>query len=173
MPFTIRPLTEQDASAMRELRLLGLQTDAYAFGASYETESKQPLSFFESRCAQTENKCFFGAFVGDQLVGLASLVQETGPKTKHNANIYAVYTHCDYRGQGISTALIESAVSLARTWPEVEFIQLGVATTNIAAQKVYEKAGFETWGTQFGAMKVDGEYVHEQWMALDIRSTKA
>ena len=172
MSLIIRPLNELDARPMRGLRLTGLQTDAFAFGASYENEKKQPLSFFESHCIQTDSKCFFGAFSDEQLVGLTSLVQDEAPKSKHNAHIYAVYTHPDYRGQGISTALLNAAIEMARTWTEVEFIQLGVATTNAAAIKVYERAGFKTWGTQFGAMKVDGDYVHEQWMALDIRPNK-
>ncbi len=62
MSLLIRPLECKDAEAMRALRLLGLQTDAYAFGASYDHEREQPLSFFQDRCTPTDGKVFFGAF---------------------------------------------------------------------------------------------------------------
>lgn len=153
---------------MRELRLLGLQTDAFAFGASYEFESNQPIAFFEDRCALTDNSAFYGAFSADRLVGLMSLVRETSEKTKHHASIYAVYTHPDFRGQGVSSKLLRACIDHARSLIGVEYIQLGVATNNAPAIKVYEKAGFKTWGTMKSALRVDGIDIDEHMMALKL-----
>lgn len=168
MSITIRPLTKADAPAMRELRLMGLKTDAFAFGASYETESKEPLSFFEDRCETTETKVFFGAFENKHLVGLTSIVRETAPKYRHHANIYAVYTHPDFRGRGISKALLRASIDQAYRWQDVEYLQLGVATNNDAAIRVYESAGFKVWGTQESALRVDGVDYDEHYMALKL-----
>jgi RimJ/RimL family protein N-acetyltransferase len=169
MTFSIRELNPDDAPQMRELRLLGLQTDSFAFGASYETESLQPLAFFESRCTSSDGNVLFGAFVEEELVAITSIVREQGLKTKHHAGIYAVYTHPNFRGQGISGALLRKAINTAKEWQGLEFIQLGVATNNPAAIAVYKKAGFKTWGTQEAALMVNGEYFDEHYMALDLR----
>lgn len=170
MSFSIRELTLDDAPQMRELRLLGLKTDSFAFGASFETESLQPLSFFESRCTSSYGKVLFGGFVDGQLVALTNLVREQGLKSNHHASIYAVYTHPNFRGRGISKALLTEAIHTAKNWPGLEFVQLGVATNNAAAIRVYEQAGFKTWGTQTSALCVDGKYIDEHYMALDLRS---
>jgi ribosomal protein S18 acetylase RimI-like enzyme len=169
MSFSIRTLTPDDAKAMRALRLMGLQTDAYAFGASYETESQEPLSFFESRCTPNDTNAFLGAFQDQQLVALTSIVRETAPKYRHHAGIYAVYTHPDFRGQGLSRGLLEKAIAITKSWDGVEYLQLGVATTNVAAIHLYESVGFKTWGTQESALRVDGVDYDEHYMALKLR----
>jgi len=168
MSLLIRPLECKDAEAMRALRLLGLQTDAYAFGASYDHEREQPLSFFQDRCTPTDGKVFFGAFFKNQLVGLMSLVRETNPKTCHHANIYAVYTHPDYRGQGIAKKLLAQVIETAQSWTGLRYLQLGVAARNAAALAVYEQAGFVTWGTMESALRVDGVDYDEHFMSLDL-----
>ncbi len=169
MTFDIRPLTKHDAQAMRSLRLMGLETDSFAFGASYETESLQPLSFFENRCIKTSTKTLFGAFIGGRLVGLTSIVRQESLKANHYAGIYAVYIHPDVRGRGISSALLNTAIQQAKSWQGVEFLQLGVATTNQAAIHVYQKAGFKIVGTMPCALKVEGVDYDEHLMVLDMR----
>lgn len=164
----LRPLTAADAEAMRQLRLLGLKTDAGAFGASYETESQQPLSFFEERCRRRDDKVFFGGFVDNQLVALCSIVREKAPKCRHHASIFAVFTHPDFRGRGLSKALLQRCIEQAREWQGVDYLQLGVATGNRAALQMYQQAGFEIWGTMPAALRVDGVDYDEHCMSLKL-----
>lgn len=168
MSVIIRSLTQDDAFQMRELRLLALKTDASAFGASYEEESKKPLSFFENRCTSTQDKILFGAFDDQTLVAITNIVREAGLKVRQHASIYAVYTHPDYRGRGISKSLLNKCIDTARQWQGVEYLQLGVATNNLPALTLYQQVGFKVWGTQSSALRVNGEDIDEHYMALKL-----
>lgn len=147
---------------------MGLKSDPWAFGASWETESQQPLSFFQDRCSQTDSKVFFGGFVDGYLVALSSIVRETNPKCHHHANIFAVFTHPDFRRQGLSKALLNRCIEQAKQWPGVEYLQLAVASNNEAALKVYQQAGFTVWGTMPSALRVDDTDYDEHCMALKL-----
>lgn len=165
----IRALTISDAEAFRELRLLALKQDAPAFGASFETESKQPLSFFQDRCSATENKVVFGAFHDEQLIAITSVIRETAPKCRHYASIFSVYTHPSYRSQGHSRRLLTTCIDQAKRWSGVDYLQLGVATTNQAALSLYQQAGFCIWGTLPAALRVEGQDIDEHGMVLKLR----
>ena len=170
MSFTIRQLTIDDAAKMRDLRLLGLKTDPHAFGAAYETESKQPLTFFEKRCEDTDTQVMLGAFMENKLVALTSIVREIGLKTRYYAGIYAVYTHVDFRGIGISSALLKAAIDHAKTWQGVEFIKLSVTSTNITAFRIYQQAGFKQVGTLPRALREGDQYYDEHLLVLDLKN---
>jgi len=166
----IRPLLTSDAESLRSLRLLGLQTDAYAFSSSYDEEIDKPLEFYENHCKSTPDKVFFGAFIENTLIGLTSIVRETHLKTQHHANIYAVYVHPDYRGQNIASMLLTACIDQAKQWQGVDWLQLGVAEGNTKAINAYLKAGFITWGTQQDTLRVGDQSYNELHMALDLRT---
>jgi ribosomal protein S18 acetylase RimI-like enzyme len=169
----IRPLSVQDAEKMRELRLLGLQTDPYAFGSAYETEVKKPMEFFESRCEETGDKVFFGVFVQGSLKGMGSIRREQAPKYRHHAEINAVYVHPDFRGRGVSQLILKNCIDRARSWDGVEYIQLGVSTINEPAIHIYTKAGFSIWGTMKSALKIDGKDIDEHMMCLSLKHAES
>lgn len=163
-----RALTESDANAFRDLRLHGLKKDPRAFGASYETESVRSLTFFRDRCTATSDKAVFGAFDDDCLIAISSVVREMAPKCRHYASIFSVYTHPDYRAQGLSSRLLALCIQRARSWPGLDFLQLGVATDNTAALTLYQRAGFQICGTLPAALRVDGEDVDEHILFLRL-----
>ncbi|EAR09836.1 GNAT family N-acetyltransferase [Reinekea blandensis] len=166
--FQFRTLTESDAQGFRKLRLLALKQVPRAFGASYETESAQPLSFFQDRCKTTVDKITFGAFYQGNLISISSLVREMAPKCRHYASIFSVFTHSDFRGQGLSKHLLSQCIQQARQWAGVDYLQLGVATDNAAALAVYQQAGFQIWGTLPAALRVNGEDINEHCMVLRL-----
>ena len=51
----------------------------------------------------------------------------------------------------------------------MEQILLAVTTRHEAAKRLYRRFGFETWGTEPNALKVDSAYVDEDHMILRIR----
>lgn len=58
-----------------------------------------------------------------------------------------VATHPDYRGRGVGTALMQHTIELCRK-RSVESITLEVRESNITAQRLYEKCGFERVGVR-------------------------
>lgn len=165
----IRALTPEDSAAFRELRLLGLQLHPEAFGSSYEEESQQDVAvvraMFEERQAKPGNVTL-GAFVEGQLVGMMSLSHRGRQKTGHQALIWGVLVHPEWRGQGIAQALMGELIQVARRVPVIEQLELAVATSNAAAIRLYQSFGFHSWGEEKRAIKLDDHYVDEYHMVL-------
>jgi len=163
-----RPLTVEDSLAFKKLRLMALELEPNAFGASFNSEKEQSLTFFEKRCSQTETNVVFGHFADDLLVGIINLVRGQSKKVCHQANIYSVFTHPDFRCQGISTILLSTIIDYALDQEGLKWLQLAVNATNQAAIHLYQQAGFISWGIQQEALKVDDVYYDEQMMALNL-----
>ncbi|WP_108669253.1 GNAT family N-acetyltransferase [Peribacillus acanthi] len=166
--MAIRQLTEYDAEQYRVIRLESLQNAPEAFGSSYEEEKERPLDFFRSRL-QSDYSLTFGAFECDILVGVVTLVKETKLKLKHRANIFAMYVLPEYRGTGLGNKLISEAINKAKEWTDVEQINLTVVSTNKSAKRLYQSIGFEVFGEEKRALKLDGRYLDEQHMVLFLK----
>jgi len=59
---------------------------------------------------------------------------------------------------------MRQALEFAASIPGVRHVTLGVNAANVAAKKLYESAGFESYGIEPAAMLVDGELHDEMWM---------
>lgn len=161
----VRRLGVDDAALYRDIRLDGLRHNPEAFGSTFDRESAEPLSWFEDR---VENHPVFGAFRGDALVGIAGLMFHQG-KRAHIAMVWGMYVRPDARNHGIAGRLVETLLDHARA--RVEVVQLAVIVENIAARRVYERAGFVSYGVEKKALKQDGGYFDEVLMAVDLLST--
>ena len=168
--MNIRKLAPQDVEAYRALRLLGLQTDPTAFGSSYEEEAAYPLAAFAERLQSRPKATGFalGAWDGDQLVGTATLMRQTRLKTDHNANVYGVYVAPAARGRGVARALMEAVVAEARAMEGVTLVKLGVVVGNVAARGLYRSLGFVSYGVEPQAIRVDGVFYDEEYLALSL-----
>jgi ribosomal protein S18 acetylase RimI-like enzyme len=169
--MTIRILTADDAAIHRELRLFALREHPTAFGSSYEEEVNRSLSVTASRLSPPDSDNFtLGAFVGDKLVGTVGLGTNRRPKMGHIGIIWGMYVHPDARGQGLGRALMQATIQRARHIGRLEQIKLSVVTTNVAALSLYESLGFETYGTEYRALLVDGIYYDEYHMWLRLNT---
>jgi ribosomal protein S18 acetylase RimI-like enzyme len=163
-PFTIRHLTPADAADYRVIRLAALQNAPDAFGSTYESEAPRPMSGWEERLAAPGA---FGAYLDAEIVGMARFVQDAGSaKERHKGSVYAMYVAPQARGQGIGSALIGAVIAHASG--VVEQLRLGVVDTNITAIRLYQKHGFEIYGTEVRALKTDRGYSDELLMALRL-----
>jgi RimJ/RimL family protein N-acetyltransferase len=70
------------------------------------------------------------------------------------------------RGQGIGTQLLEKAIHHARSFNQLEKVELEVFKSNISAISVYEKAGFHVEGMKAKSRKIDNEYDDDVIMGL-------
>jgi ribosomal protein S18 acetylase RimI-like enzyme len=152
----IRLLTTNDAAVYRDVRLEGLKLHPRAFSSTFERESEKPLSWFEDRITQGN---VFGAFVGDELVGVAGWRRQDGAKVNHKAVLWGMYVRSVAQNSGLGRRLVEAVVNQAAT--QVEQVQLSVVSANEAAFRLYRNMGFSEYGREMKALKQDGQYYDE------------
>lgn len=164
----IRRLTPVDAVAFQAFRLAALQEAPTAFGSSFEEEKDFPASVFEGWLAIKPDRAAFGAFQDDELVGLVALGRENKKKLVHKAFVWGMYVGPEHRGKGIAKALLQEALALARTVPDVLQVNLIVNAGNACAIGLYESFGFRSFGCEPGAMRINGELHDELHMFLPL-----
>jgi len=166
----IRPLEEKDAATYWNLRLESLQKEPSAFGKAAEEHQATSVEVTASRFLNRSDDNFtLGAFEGDQLIGMATFIRETGLKERHKGRIYGMYVTASQRGRGVGSALMGALLKKAQPNPELEQILLAVGAGQKAAIQLYRRFGFEVFGTEPRALKVGSEYVDEQHMLLMLR----
>ena len=70
----------------------------------------------------------------------------------------------DYRGKGIGKTFFTSLDNWAKG-NGIKRLELTVIRTNLVAKRLYEQKGFVVEGTRKNAMKIDGDFVDEFYMA--------
>ena len=156
MTARIRLLTPDESALYRDIRLEGLQQDPDAFSSTFAQESAMPLSWFAERIVKGN---VFGAFTRGELLGVAGYWLKESAKERHKATLWGMYVRSSARGAGLGERLMETIIKHASG--RVELLQLGVATGNEAALRLYIKTGFSEYGREMKALKVDGRYSDE------------
>lgn len=145
----IRKLPAERWKDYRDLRLESLKVDPSAFGSSFEEEETLTEDEWKRRI---QNALF--ALVEDDPIGVIVCVFNNRPKTKHIAEIFGVYVRADHRGQGVATRLLEQTLSLIRGNRRVVKVKLAVNPEQLAAVKLYKKAGFIAVGREKKELRV-------------------
>ncbi|WP_226645229.1 GNAT family N-acetyltransferase [Mesobacillus subterraneus] len=161
----IRRLNGGDAEGYRVLRHEALLQNPEAFSSSYEDEMYYEASDYKQRL-DSKFTYTFGAFDGDLLVGVVTLVPEGKVKLKHRANIFAMYVTDSQRGRGLGRELVKTAIQQAAELSSVEQIHLTVTSSNEPAKKLYASLGFEPYGVEKNALRINGTYYDEDLMVL-------
>jgi len=161
----VRQIGESDAESFRSLRLRGLKEHPQAFLAAYDEESSTPVEAYAARLgASTPENFYLGAFVEDELAGIAHFERQTGVKVRHRAYIGAMYVPPERRGLGTGRALLEYAIGHARSLSGLEEVGLWVMTVNEKARALYASMGFETFCIEPRAIQVAGRYYDAEGM---------
>ena len=163
--WTIRELRDADAESYVVFRRQGLLEAPLAFGASPEDDLAASPEAVRERLRQGPEWVILGAFQ-DGLVGVVGLMCDRRVKASHKAHVWGMYVAPSHRGQGVGAGLLQAALRHARTLPGVSSVHLAVTSAAAPAQRVYERAGFEVWGTEPDALRHDGRAVVEYHMAL-------
>lgn len=161
----IRRLVASDAENYLALRLEALQNSPESFGSTYEEEKDQPVEKYIKRF-ESQDSFTFGAFKNSELIGTVTLVKEQRVKLRHRTSIVAMYVSPTRRGSGVGMALVKEAIKMAKELEGVEQVHLAVVTTNKSAKKLYDSLGFEIFGTEKQALKIDDTYFDEDLMVL-------
>lgn len=111
-----------------------------------------------------------GAFVDDALIGFVGVRRDIRVQVRHKAQIWGVYVKPAYRKQGIARALMCAGLDAAQAGADVRVALLSVDQTGVAAKKLYQPLGFGVYGIEENSMLVDGVWVHEERMRLEVGS---
>jgi ribosomal protein S18 acetylase RimI-like enzyme len=87
-------------------------------------------------------------------------------KSRHKGHVWGVYVTEARRGRGMGRALMGSLVDRARACQGLEQIILTVTTEQTAARRLYESLGFQKFGQEPRALRIDGRYVDEDYLVL-------
>lgn len=152
----VRRLLHGDAADYRDLRLDGLRRHPEAFGASWDDEAGQPLDWFAARLL---GNCVFGAWLpGGVLAGVAGLSVPAAAKLRHKGALWGMYVVPEARGTGMAAALLRHVIGQAGGM--VEEVLLTCTASNVAAENLYGRFGFERYGGEPRAVKV-GDCYHD------------
>ena len=147
MNFEVRPLRAEQAASWRAIRLEALRLHPDAFGAAFEHEAAQPLTFFADRLTTGVT---FGGFRDQELLGSVGFMIQSGAKREHKGMLWGMYVRQAARGTGLARSLVEAVLDHARG--RVELIQLTVVADNAIARRLYASFGFRAiWDRGTGA----------------------
>ena len=164
--FTIRRLLPTDAAPYRTLRLQALRDHPESFGASLHEEEAHPLPWFQDRLRQNT---VFGGWRDASILGCAGLMIPATSKKKHKGVLWGMYVVPQARASGLAAALVAKVIEeAART---VEDLTLSVITTNLAATRLYSRAGFTPYGVEPRALKIGDQYYDDCLMTRSLRKT--
>lgn len=169
-PVTIRPGSEEDAAAYRELRLEALHDHPEVYSSDYAEAACRPESFWRERLRNggTDGVAlmYFAQQEGEY-VGLCGIYRFDSPRTRHSATIVSLYVRPAWRGLGIARGLVTACLDWARAHG-VRIVKLATITTNAPAIRVYERCGFQPYGIEPQAIYYNGTYYDELLMARCI-----
>ena len=160
MSYTIRRLGPDDVNAYRAIRHEALANHPEAFVSTAESFAQKSDSDIRQAL---ETLTIFGAEMPDgSLGGINAFLRNEGAKERHRGWMLQVYVRPEYRGTGMARALVEHLVDYARH--HVVQIHLGVWSENLPAIRLYQRLGFETYGTEPRYLFVNGRFIDEHLM---------
>lgn len=170
--YTIRPLTAQDIISYREIRLESLQRSPFAYGQSAEEFERETEESLRKRCERTSHRFTLGGFDREgSLVATVGLIREPVERYLHKGLVWGVYVKETARGTGLGRRMMEEAISEASKMEGLELLFLSVGETQEAALSLYSSIGFEVYGREPRAVRVDGtyaDYLH-MYRFLDLK----
>ena len=161
--MNIRILQFDDWLRWKQLRKESILLCPEAFSSSVAEE--EALSDQQFQNWITKN-AIFGAFNDDQLIGTAGFFQMELAKEKHRGVLFSVYVTPNERQKGIAHQLVERVIQEAKK--HVIQIHLKVVSSNSSAVHLYQRHGFEVYGTEHCSLKYQDRFFNEYLMVLRL-----
>lgn len=168
----IRQLKDDDAEAYIELRREALLDSPLAFASSPADDFASSPEAVRELLRRAPESVIIGAF-RTHLVGAIGLYRDRHLKSAHKAHLWGMYVMPSHRRQGVGFELLAAAVRHAEWLSGVSWVHLCVSSAAPAAKRLYERAGFQIWGTEPDALRHDGRTVVDYHMALHLEPTVA
>lgn len=170
-PVHIHPLVAADLPAYKALRDSMLAAHPEAFTSDAATERGRPLQSFLPRLGLDQpgsGRFVIGAWQSSQLVGALGCERDMRVKVCHIGHLVGMMVRTELQGAGIGRQLLAAGIETARKVAGMEMLTLTVTATNVAAVRLYERAGFMRFGTLPHAILVDGCYHAKDHMLLTL-----
>lgn len=169
MSILIRRLQPDDAERLCHLRRQALLDEPFAFLASPEDDRASAHdSVRELLDSSSNGSSVFGAFDGDELVGMVGLTRDRPVKAAHRACVWGVYVDSRRRKRGVGAWLLAAILDHARQMDGVTCVYLSVSEKTPGARRLYESAGFTVWGLEPDAMRYREESAREYHLAMEL-----
>jgi len=167
----IRLLNPADAQRYLKLRLHALQAAPLASSSSYNEEKDTSVEAIRARLErQAQTGCaFVGAFDDGQLVGMVCLHRERREKNRHKAMMWGLYVCEDYRRRGIARAMIQKVIAICEASSSLTQLRTTIATDIPAGQELYRSIGFNTFGLEEDAIRLEGRSYDVEYMMLRLK----
>lgn len=159
--ITIQRLGVAQVDDYKTIRFNGLQQDPDAFGSTYAAEILRPNRAFEERIATS---LVLGAYADGAIVGMVGLHPNDGMREQHKAYIWGLYVRAEARRRGVGAALMTALIHQAP--PTITQITLTVVADNQGARILYERWGFNVYGTEPRSLQREQGYADEVLMVL-------
>ena len=167
--FIVRRLEADDLPAYKQLRDEMLARHPEAFTSDAGTEACRKPEDYRYRLGLDDAEgghLTLGAWGGSDLLGAIGLERDLRLKVRHIGPVVGMMVRGPQQGRGIGRALLEALVDEARDGFGLELLTLTVTAGNISALRLYERAGFVTFGTLHKALKLGTAYHDKVHMAM-------
>jgi ribosomal protein S18 acetylase RimI-like enzyme len=165
----IKKLIKHDASHYQQIRLEALSNNPDSFGTMYAEEAMMTIDKFEEKIPPVDNNSFIlGCYENEDLIGIVALHQESRIKLRHKAYIRSMYVQPKYRKKDIGKLLLNELITRAKAIKEIEILLLDVVTNNLPAKQLYLSFGFQIYGIEKMAYKLNQQYFDLEYMSLAI-----
>lgn len=148
----IRRLGTSDARAYKAVLIEALIVHPDCFFEDYNVELSRPISEIESELK--ESGCF-GAWLGEELVGIAACVTCSGSKRQHCGQIRILYVKEKSRHSGIAGHLLEEILHYAASILNQLEVEVSVRDDDVV--RLFERYGFRMCGLLPRRLRVVGE----------------
>lgn len=175
----IRALHASDLPAFVALRNEMLLRYPEAFTSDYKTERDRPPESFVSRLGSpASGHAIWGAFEGaaprQRLLGTVAMERDRDPRPhkRHIAQVTAVMVSPQAQGRGIASKLLACCIQAASEIAELDQLILTVTASNAQVVRLYERAGFVSYGLLPRAICMSGQYLDKLHMRLDLTARR-
>ena len=166
----LRRLSAPDLRAFKALRDRMLERYPEAFTSDIDTERGRRADDYLPRLGLDRadgGHLVLGAWRQSELQGAIGLERDRRDKVRHIGHVIGMMVTPEAQGHGIGRALLEAVTAEARA-AGLELLTLSVTEGNTVALRLYERAGFERYGTLPKALRIGDRYHAKVHMALAL-----
>jgi ribosomal protein S18 acetylase RimI-like enzyme len=164
----IKKLIKHDVDHYRNIRLEALSNNPDSFGTMYAEEVIRTTDDFREKISVDNSSFILGCYGDKDLIGIVPFHQESRIKLRHKAYIRSMYVQPEYRKKGIGKLLLNELIARAKAIKEIEILLLDVITNNFPAKQLYLSFGFQIYGIEKMAYKLNHQYFDLEYMSLPI-----